>query len=203
MNFRSTLLLGAAIVLTGALVAQGQVPGVNSTLNSVFTLAYDQSTMKPTYSASSSLFTVASAATDVCTLQGSATRVVKVRRVLVAGNATAQATEPVEAFKRSTAATTGTSVILASVPYDSINAASGAVAERYSVNPTVGTVVGLLQTQSLTYAFQTIGAPIIFTFGALGQPVVLRGVAQNLAINLAGLTVAGAQITCTFEWTEE
>ena len=72
MNLRTKLLCGFAALLTAALAAQAQVPGVNSTLQTVFTLAYDNSTMKQTFS-SSKTFVPAAAATDVCTLNGSAT----------------------------------------------------------------------------------------------------------------------------------
>jgi hypothetical protein len=48
-----------------------------------------------------------------------------------------------------------------------------------------------------------LGSGVTFVFGQLGQPVVLRGIAQSIAVNLLGLTVSGAQLNCTFEWTEE
>lgn len=160
--------------------------------------------MKQTFS-SSSLFTVASAATDVCTLTGSATKNVRVRRAIITGSATSVATEPVEVFKRSTANSAGTAITGAVVPYDSSNSAGTAVARVYTANPTVGTAVGVLAIQYLTYANNTtgVGAPTTFVFGELGQPIVLRGVAQVFAVNLAGLTVSGAQLGCTIEWTEE
>lgn len=43
---------------------------------------------------------------------------------------------------------------------------------------------------------------MIVDFGKLGQPIVLRGVAQSVAINLSGITLTGT-VSCTFEWTEE
>ena len=204
-NLRTILLMGAAALITGALVAQAQVPGVNSTLNSVFTLAYDNSTMKPTYSSLADEFTLASAATDVCTLQGSATKTIKVRRVFVSGWATAVGTEPVELIKRSTAATTGTSVVDPIISYDSINVASGAQAEHYTANPTVGTAVGPILQQQVTFANLStgVGTALIAELGERGQPVVLRGVAQNIAVNMLAQTVTGGKLTCGFEWTEE
>ena len=104
MKLRTLLIASAASLVTAVLAVQAQVPGVNSTLNSVFTLAYDNSTMKPTYSASGVVTPVASA-TDICTLQGSATKNIRVRRVLVAGIGFAVNAEPVSIVKRSTADT--------------------------------------------------------------------------------------------------
>lgn len=205
MRLRTKLLYGALCLLTGALAAQAQVPGVNSALQSVFTLAYDNSTMKPTYSATTPVFTLASAATDVCSLQGSATKRVKIRRIIVGGAATAVASDPAEIIKRSTAGTGGTQVLDTMVPYDASSAAATALAEHFTANVTVGTVVGVIQTQWLTFANLTtgVGTPVVFTFGELGQPLVLRSAAQNVTVNLNGATFAGGVLTCTFEWTED
>lgn len=204
-NLRTMLLMAVSSLVTGVLIAQAQVPGVNSTLNSVFTLAYDLSTMKPSYTSTADEFTVASVATDVCTLAGSATKLIKVRKVFVAGWATTAGSEPVELIKRSAAATTGISVVDPVISLDSANAAGTASAEHYTTNPTVGTPVGPIYQVPLTYANLTTGTAsgIIFELGTRVQPVVLRGIAQNLAVNLLGITPSGAKLTCVFEWTEE
>lgn len=205
MNLKIKLLCGIAALLTGAMVAQAQVPGVNSTLNSVFTLVYDQSTMKPTYSATSGMFTVASAATDVCSVAGSATKTVKVRRVSISAVATAVVTEPVELIKRSAVVSGGTQTADPVTTYDSINVASTVLAEHFTGNPTVGASVGPIAFNFIGFAnFTTgLGTQFIFELGQRGQPVVLRGVAQSLTVNLLGITPSGAQMNCTFEWTEE
>ena len=206
MRLRTLFLSALAVVATATLALQAQVPGVNSTLQSVFTLAYDNSTMKPTFSANGTLAAAASA-TDICVLSGSATKTVKVRRVYFTGNATAVSSLAVAVVKRSTAASGGTSTVLTQVPYDSQNGAGTvAVAETFTANPTVGTLVGVLADVYYTYNNLTTGVgqgPYTFTFGQLGQPVVLRGVAQSIAVNLGGATVAGGVITCGFEWTED
>jgi hypothetical protein len=36
-----------------------------------------------------------------------------------------------------------------------------------------------------------------------GQPIVLRGTAQGLAINLNGTTIAGGKIDVSVTWTED
>lgn len=208
MNFsklRVGLLCAASALITGALVAQAQVPGINSTLNSVFTLVYDNSTMKPSYTSTSTMFTIPAFATDVCSLAGSATKTVKVRRVALTGVATAVATEPVEIIKRSASPTGGTQVVDAVTTLDSINAASTVLAEHFTANVTPGTIVGGLYLQSLTYAnFTTgVGGSTIFEFGQRAQPIVLRGVLQNVTVNLLGWTPPAGQLNCTFEWTEE
>lgn len=207
MKLRTLLAAGIASLLTAVVVSQAQVPGVNSTLNSVFTLAYDNSTMKPTYSASASFTTpTTNAGGDTCSLYGSATKTIKVRRILVGGVGSALMTDPISVIKRSTASTTGTATLPTAVPYDSSNAAATAAAEVFTVVPTtIGTAVGTLADVYITIAGATTAVaqnqPQTLIFGQLGQPIVLRGVAQSVGVNTTG--VSTFTMSCTFEWTEE
>lgn len=205
---KTALFLGAAALLTVAFAVQAQVPGVNSTLNSVFTLAYDNSTMKPTYSSWNSYNPAATGATDICTITGSATKNIRVRRVFFNGIATTAATDPVAIIKRSTASSGGTATFaVTSVPYDSSNAAVTATVTYYTANPTVGTIVGVVADPMFSFGNLTTGGaqalPSQMIFGALGQPIVLRGVAQSLSVNLNNLIYPGLVASCGFEWTEE
>lgn len=206
MKLRSILLAAAASLVTGVLVSQAQVPGINSTLNSVFTLAYDNSSMKPTYSASAPQFATAASATDICILNGSATKTVKVRRIMVGLWGSAVVTEPVSIVLRSAANTAGTGAVVAGVSYDSSNSAATAQAESWTANPTLGTLTGLIADLPDTIGLSSSAGAVpteSYTFGELGQPIVLRGTAQGVAVNLSGITIAGGQATCFFEWTEE
>lgn len=204
MKLRPLILPVLAALLTGALIAQAQVPGVNSTLNSVFTLAYDNSTMKQTFSASLSGISPVASASDVCTLSGSATKTIKVRRITFTSLPTTIVSEPIQILKRSTASVYTSAVALTKTPYDSSNAASTvALAEAFTANPTVGTLVGALADVVLPFGLTGTGnAPYTFVFGQLGQPIVLRGVAQSVVVNLNATTFSGT-VGCTFEWTEE
>lgn len=203
MNLRTKLLLGFAAIATSVLAAQAQVPGVNSALQSVFTLAYDNSTMKPTYSATLTGITAVASQTDQCTLTGSATRRVKVRRIIFTNLPTVAVTEPIAIVKRSSA-TTGAGSALPTVPYDSANAATTvSLAETWTAAPTVGTLVGVLADVIVGFPVSTTAAtPYTFEFGRLGQPIVLRGIAQSVSVNLSGTTFTGT-VGCTFEWTED
>lgn len=209
MKLRTYLLAGLAIVATSVLAVQAQVPGVNSTLNAVFNLVYDNSTMKPTYS-STAIVVPASSATDVCTLKGSATKNVRVRRVIISGIAQASVSEPVGILKRSTT-NTGAGAQPPMVPYDTTNSltptvtnAATASVETFTSNPTVGTLVGALADIFVGFGPASASPQnYAFEFGQRGSPVVLRGILQQLAINLNGVTITSGQLTCTFEWTEE
>lgn len=208
-RFRTTALALVGVVAIGALAQAQQVPGAGSTINAVFNMIYDASTMKPSYRATGKIATVASA-TDVCALQGSATKMVKLRRVQLSTVATTAIAEPVAFIKRSTAASAGGGVQQTVVPMDSINVLTNgtnsgtATLETWTANPTVGTTVGALADPTLLWSNATTIQPYTeFTFGQLASPVVLRGVAESLTLNLNGVTIAGGNLTCTFEWTEE
>ena len=204
-KLRTLLLMGASALISAALVAQAQVPGVNSTLNSVFTLAYDNSTMKQTFSATGA-FTPAASPTDQCSLAGSATKLMKVRRILVSGTNTSVITEAVAVVKRSTANSGAGAALGTQVPYDSSNAAgTSALVEAWTTAPTLGTLVGNISENWVTFSNATtgVGAPLNMIFGQLGQPIVLRGVAQSVAVNMTGAGGGAGTVNCTFEWTEE
>ncbi|TXH51065.1 MAG: hypothetical protein E6Q97_19180 [Desulfurellales bacterium] len=193
-----------ASLLTAVAVVQAQVPGVNSTLNSVFTLAYDNSTMKPTYSATVAGIAAVSSQTDMCSLQGSATKTLKVRRVWFDNLSTgAVTTEPITILTRTTANSGAGSAMIKS-RYDTNNAASTtALAEVWTAAPTTGTLGSIILDYPWTFGGTTaLDRPMVVDFGRLGSPVVLRGVAQSIAINLSGITLTGT-VSCTFEWTED
>lgn len=211
-SLRTWVLGLVGVVAIGSLAAQSQVPGVNSTLNAVFNLVYDNSTMKPTYSAVRVIAT-ASSATDVCALAGSASKNVRIRKVELSGLSTSVVAEHVGIIKRSAAPSGGTGGMFTSIPYDTVNSLTGsttnaatAIAEYWTANPTVGTIVGFIADPVMPFRAATAGNNdfnLVLDFGTLGSPVVLRGVAQSLAVNLNGITISGGEITCRFEWTEE
>lgn len=207
MKYRSLIAAVVASLLTAVLVAQAQVPGVNSTLQSVFTLTYDNSTMKPTYSATA-LLTSQASSTDICSLSGSATKNVRVRRAIISGFSATAVSEPISIVRRSTQ-NTGAGAAMVKAVYDTTNSLTNAansstvaLAEIWT-SPTVGTLVSQLADIYVSFGLSTsANSAYTFNFGDLGSPVVLRGVAQNIAMNLNGNVFTGS-LTCTWEWTEE
>jgi hypothetical protein len=208
MKFKTLLIAAISALCASVLVVGAQVPSVNSTLNSVFTLTYDNSTMKPTYSATGT-GGIPTTATDFCSLAGSATKTIKVRRILLSAGATAVVTDPVAIIKRSTAnAASSGALIMNQVPYDSANSAgTSALAEFFTAAPqTLGTIVGVVADPFVTFSNYTTGisnGPVQLYYGEFGSPIVLRGVAQQVAVNHNASAPSGAYYTCTFEWTEE
>jgi hypothetical protein len=155
----------------------------------------------------------AASATDLFTITGSATRTVRIKRITVSGTRTTHTWTDVILLRRSTSNTGGTSTAPTIASHDLNNAPATAVCRAYTANPTaLGTSVGNLRAGnfSMPVAVPTNaqgngpGHRLEWLFGENGgQPVVLRGVSQSIAINLNGQTVSGGAFHISVEWTEE
>lgn len=159
-----------------------------------------------TYAASIvGLVPLAAGATDLFTISGSATKTVKVLSLHISGNATTAVTVPLSIIKRSATNTGGTSTAPTVTPHDSNNAAGTAVVLAYTANPTVlGATVGMLDTFKLDLPASATATNVNLDedFND-GQPYVLRGTAQILAINLNTSAITAGNLTVAIHWTEE
>lgn len=158
-----------------------------------------------TYSASAE-WTAAASPTDVFTITGSASKTIKIRRIYLSLTATSGANMSIFITKRSTANTGGTSTVSTAVPWDSANAAATATVRAYTANPTLGTLVGNIQTATVYVSGGgTIGSvPIVLEYtGTAQQPLILRGTSQVVGINFGGVTRTGNVTRATVIWTEE
>lgn len=208
MKFKQALLVGLAFVATIGAVAIAQQPGVNSTLNAVFAVPIDNKA--PTYGAGIRGLVPASSATDVFTLCGNASNIVRVSSVVASGRATAVAGIDVSLVLRTTANSGGTSSTVTIQKYDSSFSNASSVVLAYTANPTLGTSqggqLGMISTKQMFYGNLTTGLaapPVEWYFGnrPAGMPV-LRGVAQCLAINLNGQSASGGLFELAVEWME-
>jgi len=148
--------------------------------------------------------------TDWVVLRGSATKLVKVVRTSFVGFATA-ATNILFTYKtHSIANTAGTNTNPAAIQRDSGDAAPTALIFLYSAAPTINAsaaIVANVWTQlAVTMATASVlPLPVVQDYG-LGpyQPWVLRGVAQEFAINFNAVAVpSGGLYTYELTWTEE
>lgn len=170
-------------------------------------LRVQQSPNITTYSAAMANVASAATATDIFTIFGSGTKTIKVHRIFISGTQTTAGEINFLLIKRSTANTAGTSAAATLVPNDSTNAAATATILSYTANPTLGTTVGSIRTAKLfAPAVGSVVSAAIFTetFGQdFVQPIVLRGTAQGLCVNLNSTTIAGGSFNFAIEWTEE
>lgn len=160
-----------------------------------------------TYAAAASGLVPAALATDVFTLNGSATKTIRVSKLSVNGVQTTAGQVAISIIKRSTANAGGTSTATTRIPYDSASAAATGTVLSYTANPTtLGTVVGTITASRLFVpgiATATDAQGFSMVTGDVGQQfVTIRGAAENLAVNLNGVTIAGGAVNVVIEWTE-
>ena len=164
-------------------------------------------------------FTPAATPTDLITITGSATKVVRVVSIKVATTNTAAGSQEFTLVKRSTLDTTGTFVPATRVPIDSSAGPATSTVGHYTANPgglgtSVGTIVqkrvaspavipasfaGIVQDASMELL------DLQDTINAVDDPAIkLCGALENLAVNFAGAAlVAGQTHLYTVIWTEE
>jgi hypothetical protein len=162
----------------------------------------------PTFSAGTVAYSVYSTTpTDVLTISGSATKVIRVKRVGVSGRATGAGQLDVSLVKHTVANTGGGPVALTAVPHDTtVNPVATAVVNTYASAPSITGGTTFRAQQSNVSAAGSGGAatPVEWHFGDVNdQAVVLRGVAEQIAINLNGVAPAGSVLNIFLEWTEE
>lgn len=160
-----------------------------------------------TYAAAISGLVPAALATDVFALNGSATKTIRISKLNVNGVQTTAGQVAISIVKRSTANAGGTSTAPVKIPYDSASAAATGTVLAYTANPTtLGTVVGTITASRLFVpgvASATDAQGFSMVVGDVGQQfVTLRGAAENLAVNLNGVTITGGAVNITIEWTE-
>lgn len=157
-----------------------------------------------TYAASVINLVTGTLATDVFTITGSGTKTVYVMKMSVSGLAVTGGNFTVDYLKRSTANTGGTSTTPTVVPLDSTFAAGTAVVKAYTVNPTLGTLVGAVRSNRVFVSggATTASQDDIDIWGELASPVVLRGTSESLCVNLNGVTINSPTMNIWVEWVE-
>lgn len=173
-------------------------------------------TAKATYMAAFNNATLAASCTDFLTITGSGTKTVKVLKIAILPSETSSGAVALPEYlliKRSTAGSGGTSSTLTNVPLDSASAAGSATVKLFSANPTVGTAIGTISVKhcgGMSTAFnQAVGGHnpegLMFDYTITGQPIVLRGTSEQVAVNLGGITQPGSspKMAGYVIWTEE
>ena len=161
-----------------------------------------------TYAAATANFTYAANGTDIFTITGSNSKVVKIKHISVDGTQTATATRTVSLIKRSSQNVGGTFTNLTAVPYDSFNESATATVRYYTANPTtLGTTVGALHTEKLIIPSTgaTVEDSLVWSTieATTMQDITLRSSNEVLALNFGGVTSAGNLMNVDVVWTEE
>jgi hypothetical protein len=179
-------------------------------VNSAGSVRVDNEGGKATYSATVLGLVAASSCTDLFSLVGSATKVVKVQEVRISGVATTPIMQDVQLIRRSTANSGGTATNPTAAKHNSDNGAATATVNAYTANPTTGTGAGSIAGAKLMVAKAdgTGTAPPVLVFDLRPkngeQSVRLDGIAETLSVNLnGGSPGSGNLFDVSVTWTEE
>lgn len=168
-----------------------------------------------TYRASASFTPQATGAVTVISLQGSATKTVRVKRILVGGAATALSATLFTLRKTTALGAGGTTVNPTVAKVDSSSAAATAVAAHYTTTlKAAGTTAEgplstfrLFQTTVTTPTVAYSDPQMIYPEKGApgGQSLVLRGTSEFLEVQNAngGNLAAGSVLDYTIEWEED
>lgn len=199
----------ASLAITSVALAQvntvPQVGFITGTLN------------KSTYSAVSIGLVPAASATDIFCISGSATKTIKISGIRITGVAGTLTTVPLVVLRRASLDTGGTAALTTAAPNltngasDSNNPTATATLIAYTANPTiVDTSPMYFRAQNLTTPTVAAGTntpPVDFTFGStlpnFTQPLVVRGVAQQVCLNLQASSISSGVLNIGMQWTEE
>jgi|GEM_PF-2023070 hypothetical protein len=153
-------------------------------------------------------FLLAANPTDVFVLQGSASKTVRIRRIVLSGFAAVTPGQFLWSFlKRSSANTGGTTSARAALPCDPNDAAASALATAYTANPSaLGTLVGTAGMRRMFFALLTRqNDRLVFEPRLDGKAYVLRGSSQFFCVNGAGAALPDPNTTLDIEieWDED
>jgi hypothetical protein len=167
--------------------------------------------MRPASYHSSTQLTSIGTGTDIAVMPGNATNTVLLTGIRFTCVQTTAGIINLSILKRSTADTVGTTQAMTVVPDDSNYAAASSAPVAYTAPPTKGTLVGALDIQRVGCLAAATASPndiYISPSNWRMKPIVLRGTAQQVAVNVAtpidgaGTAIAGSIINVTFEWIE-
>jgi len=165
----------------------------------------DSEPERNTYSIGIVGLAISASPTDVVVIQGSATRLVRVKSMIISSAASsANSSAPISIIRRSSANTGGTSTTPALNTHDTTDPAPTAVVRLYTAPPSaLGTQVGTTPLHFVRIATQI--NPNNLDRGAFqfawqnDKAIVLNGASDFLCINLGGSTLGGNPVSLDFD----
>lgn len=161
-----------------------------------------------TYSAIIRNFTPAATPTDIVTIAGAATKIIKILKIELWTTQTTAGVNEFLLIKRSALDTGGTPVSMPAVPLDSRSPAAVATVSNWTANPAgLGTAVGTIEVARPAANVTTGSTNPSYVFDFMtatnGSPIVLRSAVEQLALNFNGAAVpAGYVSNINVRWIE-
>lgn len=167
--------------------------------------AADNEPERNTYGAGVLGFTLAATPTDILTIRGSASKIIRIKSIIINGNSLSLAAYPVSLIRRSTVHTGGTQTVITAGNHDTADPAATAVVTYFTANPTVGTLVSTLHVGRVIAASASNLDRLTFQYSWQNdKAIVLNNANEFLAINMGGTALAGATtMDVDMLWTEE
>lgn len=157
-----------------------------------------------TYSVGAS-WVLGSTPTDMALVQGSASKVIKIRRIFANVTQATAANTEISLIRRSSGNTSGVPTVQTAGKFDTTDPGASAVVTTYAGTATTGTTVAtLFYTIIPGSTGTTLGQPTDIRFGTPNgdKPIILRGTGEYLGI-ATSTTAGGGNMRLTIEWTEE
>lgn len=200
--------VGAAFLAASALAQSvTQVPQTG--------VIFSMNTQKATYSAVALALPPAASATDIACIGGATGKLIKINKIQISGTAGTLVSAPFTLVRRAAANTAGTPATTTAnwantiSKLDTSSPTASAVPIAWSANPTITDtsptyVRSAIVTLPVTSAGVTI-TPAVWNFaeGFLSQPLTLRTAAEQMCINLNGVSVSSGLVHLVAQWTEE
>lgn len=172
---------------------------------------------KQTFSAGFIGLVPPASATDTICISGSATKTIRLTQIELSGSAGTLVSLPITMVRRASLDTGGTAASTTANPANTIakndtnNATATAVPISYTAVPTINdSSPTYLRSASLTLPVTSAGTSInklLWTFGGVinqfAQPVVLRGLVDQVCLNFNAVSVSSGVLNGSLEWTEE
>jgi hypothetical protein len=162
---------------------------------------------QPRASFSAASLIATGATTHFLVVAGSATKAVRITHVECSGFATTAINEQITAEIDSAADTVDAGTALTVTPHDSTNVAATATVVKHTTSPTSGALVGLVRAGAMILGNAATVPPtgLSWDFGNRPgeQEIVLRGVAQQFALNTSAAFGTGGSVGCAVTLTEE
>lgn len=164
-----------------------------------YTPAVSRDTGIATYMAGGSILVanMAASLTDLIAITGSATKTVRVKKIRLEAGATTGLVANITLKKHTVANTGGTKATAPALnKLDSADSAATAVVDVYTANPTIDATAAIMAGRGLCFTALTTQPGVVeFDFvNELEHAGVLRGIAQELAINFGGTTPGAASV---------
>lgn len=164
---------------------------------------------KATFATGANSFTLPATPTDVVEIAGSATKTIRIKKIILSGVATTAKQWPVKIIRRVSSIADGVAVTAVAAKFDTSDPAATAVARHFT---TLGTLVAANPINSVLFAADmtltapaTATAPLVFDFSRnMDKALVLRGAADCVVINLGGgALTAGEKLSWACEFEED